>query len=217
MAKRVPITIDAEVKEVDPQTVLSHLVPADARSVVSYSGKIIPASEFGRYRAADVPDGFDTQTATINKAAAVWRDTGLKARETALVNHWLSGFEPCAAGPRNAFLSSSHEFLAVRNFPLPDNYRPDHINLCIAIDRYPTVPPLGIYLADTRLTPKIVERMRAQINVFKGSAFHDAEPPRPGFQWVCLIASDWRVNWADIRKGSNLQKYLAHFYAVLAD
>jgi len=214
MAKRLPITIDADTQFVDATTPISQLVPAGTRSVVTQEGKIIEASDFARFRAADVPGGFDTQTATINKARDV---AGLKQRELARVNWWLSGFEPCALGPRQALLSNSAEFLAIRNFPLPDRFRPDHINLCIAIDRYPSTPPLGIYLAHTQATGQIVSQIKSRLNVFRDAAFHGAYQPRAGFQWVCLIAEDWQVNWNDIRRGPNLQKYLAHFYALLAE
>ena len=68
MAKRIPITIDAIATEVDAGAPLSSLVPEGAKSVVTNSGRIIRAGDFDRYRAADVPEGFDSQTATINKA-----------------------------------------------------------------------------------------------------------------------------------------------------
>lgn len=69
MAKRIPMMIDADVREVDAATPLSKLVPGGANSIVTGGGRIIPSSDFARYRAADVPEGFDTQTATINKAS----------------------------------------------------------------------------------------------------------------------------------------------------
>jgi hypothetical protein len=218
MAKRIPITIDAETQQVDPQSPLSKLVPSGVRSVVTHGGRIIPASDFGRYRAHDIAEGFDTQHATINKASHSASDVwSLKTCEAALVNRWLQGFEPCRLGARDAFVSSTGELLAVKNFPLPDHFDPDHINLIIKIPHYPTVPPLGIYLAETSQTPRIISRIKSRVNVFRGAAYHDAEAPRPGYQWVCLIASDWRIDWSDIRKGANLQKYLSHFYAVLSE
>jgi hypothetical protein len=38
------------------------------QSVVTHAGKIIPRQAFAQYRAQDIPDGFDTQHASINKA-----------------------------------------------------------------------------------------------------------------------------------------------------
>jgi hypothetical protein len=69
MAKRVvPLVIDVEPKEVPADAALSTLVPSTVPSVVTHDGKIIPREAFARWRAEDIPGGFDTQHATINKA-----------------------------------------------------------------------------------------------------------------------------------------------------
>lgn len=214
MAKRIPITIDADVKEFDATTSLWSMVPADTNSIVTGSGKIIRAGDFSSYRAADIPEGFDTQTATINKAGDAAR---LLARETALVNWWLSGFEPCPMGSREAFLNDTGDFIGIRNFPLPDAYQPDQIHLCIYVSQYPTVPPIGLYLATGGANRRLIEQIKSKVNVFSNNAFHGAEKPLPGFEWVCLVAEGWRVNHANMRKGQNIQKYLGHFYALLGE
>jgi hypothetical protein len=41
--------------------------------VVTHDGKIIPREAFARWRAEDIPGGFDTQHATINKAGVISR------------------------------------------------------------------------------------------------------------------------------------------------
>lgn len=213
MAKRIPLTIDAEIQHVDAAANLSCLVPAGTKSVVTGSGQIIPASNFSQYRAADVPEGFDTQAATINKAGG---GAGLLEREVALINWWLSGFEKCPAGPRTAFANDTADFIGIANFPLPDGYVPDYIHLALYVSEYPSVAPIGIYLASKGSGGRVVAQIRSKLNVFQGKAFHGAERPLEGYEWVCLIAEDWRVNMADIRKGQNLQKYLSYFNAVLA-
>lgn len=214
MAKRIPLIIDADVKEVEATTPLSRLVPVGANSIVTGGGKIIPSSDFASYRAADVPEGFDTQTATINKAGA---RAGLLLQETALLNWWLSGFEPCPAGPRSAFLNDTHDFVGVANFPLPDGYRPDFLHLAIYVSRYPAVPPIGLYLANKDGNQQLIQQIRKRINVFNTQAFHGAENPLPGYEWVCLLSENWHVDYDDVRKGQNLQKYLSYFYALLAE
>jgi len=213
MAKRIPITIDAIPTQVGAADRLSDLVSPETKSVVTNSGRIIPSSEFDRYRAADVPEGFDTQTATINKG---WGRQDLLQQEVALLNWWLSGFEPCAAGPRRAQVSSTGEFVAVANFPLPDGYEPDHIHLALYVNHYPSIAPMGIYLANKGGNSGLINTIRCKVNVFAGTAFHGAERPLLGFEWVCLIPADWKVNRSDIRKGQNLQKYLGYFHALLA-
>lgn len=214
MAKRIPIVIDAEVQEVEWGTPLSTLVPSGTNSVVTGAGKIIPASDFARYRAADIPEGFDTQTATINKAGNI---TPLKRQEAALIDRWLSSFEGCEFGPREAFLNDTGDFIGVRYFPLPDQFRPDYIHLCVYVSRYPSFPPIGIYLASRGGNEGLIDQIKAKINVFSNNAFHGAEDPLPGYQWVCLVPEGWCVNHADIRKGMNVQKYLGHFYALLTE
>jgi len=214
MAKRIPITIDATLQHVDSTTTLSDLVPEGTKSVVTGAGKIIPASNFGQYRALDVPEGFDTMAATINKAG---RYDGLLEREVNLIDHWLGGFEPCPTGDRYSFIGDNGDFVAVANFPLPDAYRPDYINLALYVDQYPTVAPIGIYLARKPECAWHISQIRSKLNVFSDDAYHGAEKPLAGFEWVCLVPDGWRINDVDIRKGQNLQKYLAYFYGLLAE
>jgi hypothetical protein len=213
MAKRtVPLVIDVEPKEVPADAPLSTLVPSTVPSVVTHDGKIIPREAFARWRAEDIPGGFDTQHATINKAGERKR---LLSAELALLQGWLDSFEPCAEGPRHAILNRTNEFLAVRSFPLPDSYDPDYIDLVLYVQNYPSVPPIGIYLLNEATFADSIARIRACINVFTHTAFHGAEPPLDGYVWLCLVSENWRIDRSDPAKGQNLMKYLAYFYGLL--
>jgi hypothetical protein len=213
MAKRtVPLVIDVEPQEVPADAPLSTLVPATVSSVVTHDGKIIPRDAFARWRAEDIPGGFDTQHATINKAGErVW----LLSAELALVQGWLDTFEPCVEGPRQAILNGTNEFLAVRNFPLPDSYAPDYIDLVLFVQNYPSVPPIGIYLLNEATFADSIARIRSRINVFTHTAFHGAEPPLKDYVWLCLVSKNWPIDCSNLAKGQNLMKYLAYFYGLL--
>jgi hypothetical protein len=182
------------------------------QSVVTHAGKIIPRQAFAQYRAQDIPDGFDTQHASINKAGA---RLALLHTELQLVREWLSSFEPTPAGPREANISSTGEFLSVRNFPLPDAYNPDYIDLVLYVENYPSVPPIGIYLLNDEIFRDCLTQISHRIHSFDRNAFHGAEPPLPGYRWLCLVTENWSVNLREPRKGQNLMKYLGYFYGLL--
>jgi hypothetical protein len=197
MAKRMPIVIDAEPVYVESATPLSQMVSTDVKSVTTNSGKIIPRELFNSTRANDVAEGFDTQTATVNMGAY-----GLSQRdrlrylqhEAAMLENWLAGFEPCNAGPRGTTLGPDGQVMLVGNFPLPDQFQPDHIHLAIYTEFYPERAPVGIYLIDKPENRSAIARIRSVLNVFDAAAYHGAEPPIPGFAWVCMYKSFWPIS-----------------------
>ena len=77
MAKRKPIIIDGEIREVKADAKLAEVVAPDVQSVVTHSGALIPRSEFVR---VPVPEGFETNLSAINKGS----DTDVCRRQSSL-------------------------------------------------------------------------------------------------------------------------------------
>lgn len=67
--------------------------------------------------------------------------------EASRVHILPDGFGSPENGERRiARIGDSGEHMIVRNFPLPDGYRPDYIDLLILLDDFPARPPIGIYV-----------------------------------------------------------------------
>ena len=69
--------------------------------------------------------------------------SALLAWEAMNLSKWLSNFD--AAGSPRVVLEPSGHTLRVNDFPLPDGYSPDRVNLAIKVSDYPVDPPKGLY------------------------------------------------------------------------
>lgn len=138
----------------------------------------------------------------------------LLGHEVADLQSWLDSFEPSARGRRRrATLGHTQEYVVVKSLPLPDGYRPDEIDVLLLVDNFPSMPPIGLY-ALTEGNEQVVGQLRDRFNAFRNQAFHEA-PPVERYTWICYAYADnaWRYNASDPRRGDNLKKFLASFYA----
>ena len=134
------------------------------------------------------------------------------------LQNFLDEFDrPLNGELRSAQLGSTFEYISVRNFPLPDQYSPDYIDLIVLTDMFPAVPPIGIYILSKR-DKILVNQIEERFNVFEDKAFHEA-PAIPGFTWICTHyeKNAWKYCVDDPRKGDNVRKFLVNFYTDLMD
>lgn len=103
----------------------------------------------------------------------------------------------------------------MRNFPLPDGYRPDYIDVLLITDDYPARPPIGLYVLNKR-NEALIRQIRDRFNAFHNEAFHDA-PAIPGYTWICYHYSgnSWRYRTDNPTRGDNVRKFIASFFAEL--
>ena len=135
--------------------------------------------------------------------------------EVRQISHWLSLFG--AMPVRWADLAPSGQTLRVSNFPLPDRYRPDRVDLALSVGRYPLDPPKGLYLLAAVGNAPLLAQLRRQFNVFADQAFHGA-PAIAGSQWICVgFLEGWRFNASAPHRGDNIQKMLKEFWRLLEE
>ena len=132
-----------------------------------------------------------------------------------MVQQWLNGFEPCAAGRRVAMMDPDGQAMMIQNFPLPDSYFPDYITLGVYTELYPIQAPIGLYLQTRGEFAPAIQRISRAMNVFAATGHHGAEPPMPGYQWVCMYTSGWEVDLLRPNRGQTIHKFLAYFFAKL--
>lgn len=134
------------------------------------------------------------------------------------IKRFLDEFEPCRNGMiRQAILGHTGEFVIVKNFPLPDQYRPDYVDILLIVDKYPASAPVGIYLMH-RNNAATISQIAAKFRTFDDTAYHGAQAIE-GYTWICFHygeGSNWRFRADSPMHGDNLRKFLATFYAELS-
>lgn len=132
------------------------------------------------------------------------------------LNGWLS----CAnmsATPVARLGPSPHNTIAIQNFPLPDRFRPDYIDIALIVDEFPTDAPKGLYMLKTSKNKSVIEALAQKFNVFQNQAFHGA-PAKDGFEWLCYGYLDgWRYNARMPHAGDNIFKMLKSFSRILEE
>jgi len=137
--------------------------------------------------------------------------------EASRVQIYLDGFgSPENDERRIARIGDSGEHMIVRNFPLPDRYRPDYIDLLILLDDFPARPPIGIYVLHKQ-NAALIEQLSSRFNAYRDKAFHSA-PAIRNFTWICYSYADnaWRYRDDAPERGDNTAKFLAGFFAELS-
>lgn len=137
----------------------------------------------------------------------------LLRKDMAGVQAFMDEFGPTPSGePRSAALNRTAEYLALRNFPLPDGFRPDCIDALLVVSDYPGCPPVGLYVLN-RNNASLMKRLEAVFQVYRDRAFYSA-PSLPGYTWICYHYQDdrWHYNAASPQSGDNLRKFLMSFF-----
>jgi hypothetical protein len=104
--------------------------------------------------------------------------------EVRAIEAYLGEFDPPASGGRRrARLSPSGEIILIANFPLPNGYEPDQINLLVGVSKYPEWPPIGLYVMNHG-NDALIAQLRKRFSAFRDGAYHQADPV-PGYTWIC--------------------------------
>lgn len=213
MATRKPIIIDGEKVFVEADAKIADVVNPETQDIVTCDGKVIPRSVF---RNTPVPDGMTQNLVRIEKGHS---KKELLRSQSEKINDFLNEFEspPYPGGFRSVSLEANDQFMVVKNFPLPDGYRPDYVDLLIDLTNHPDRPPIGLYLLINN-NRQIIERIQNIFgnHIFQNGAHYGAQAI-DGFAWICLHYKDhqWRFNAKNVNKGDNLRKFLEIFYAKL--
>jgi len=212
MAQLKPIIIDQEQTYVDKNATIADVVDENVRQVVTNTGVVIPLSEFCK---TPVAEDITTNLHSIEKGDSV---LGQLHQDLELTQNLLDRFEPCKNGePRVAILEAGNRFMVIRNYPLPDNYQPDYIDVVLDVANYPSRPPVGAYILINN-NESIIERIQKIFgnHIFEDNAYYQAEKLQ-GFAWICLHykAHKWFYNANNIRKGDNIAKFLEMLFVKL--
>lgn len=141
--------------------------------------------------------------------------------DVAEVNRFLASFEPCPNGPRRAVVAAG-ELVFVQNFPLPDVYRPDQIDLTIVMSNYPDRPPYGLHVLCTDRNRAAIDQIRSRFGHVFGASPYPEAAKLPGHEWVCFKsvyrgqAFSWGYNLKNPARGDTLAKYLERFFEELS-
>lgn len=144
------------------------------------------------------------------------RTLALLKWEVTNIQSYLDGFDMPANGERRRTqLGATGEYIAVQNFPLPDGYQPDFIDMLILTGSYPAVPPIGVYVLN-KGNAALMAQMQSKFNAFRDKAFHAAQPIQ-GYTWICYHYGDnaWRFRGDNPARGDNIRKFIASFFAEL--
>lgn len=146
--------------------------------------------------------------------AASSRKLDLLRWEAANLQRYLDGFEPAAnCEARIVGIGNGAEYLFARNFPMPDSYQPDYIDLLVIVDDFPAKPPIGIYVLN-RQNAALIGQLAGRFNAFPDKAYYSA-PAIRNYTWICYHYDDnaWRYRADNPARGDNIAKFLAGFYA----
>jgi len=213
MAKRRSVIIDGQVQEVPANATMSQVVPLEVQSVSTSRGQRISRRDMDR-----TPVDPDMRTNYTELEKANDRHALLSWDLSQLQNRLVNEFEPMRDGsPRIVSADRNGEYVKVINFPLPDRFTPDTIDLLLVTTGYPGKPPLGIHALRNNN-----EQLLAQFNDhFRGHVFTDGYSGAEeisGYSWICYHHKDqaWRFNAQNPAQGDNLSKMLVdNFYTEL--
>ncbi len=212
MAKRRPIVIDGEVTEVPINATLSQILPPEVKSVTTSNGQLVNRRDFER---TDIDPNLRLNYTEVVKGQD---RLGLLAHDLGQLQRELhQGFEPLSNGsPRVVSAHPRGEYVKVLNFPLPDGYQPDAIDLLLVTTQYPGIPPYGMHVLQ-RNNERLLEQLQNTFEHVFLDGFPSAEEI-PGYTWICYHYQDnqWRFNANNPAKGDNITKMLVdNFYGAL--
>ena len=136
----------------------------------------------------------------------------LLGQDLAGVSDFLEGFEPAANGEERVVESNATgDLVYVQNFPLPDGFAPDFVDVLMLTHRYPDAPPIGLYLLEQN-NREVIDQLSNKFNLLR-RAVHDAATVE-GYRWICFVYSDngWKFDRRHVAHGDNLRKFLINFH-----
>ncbi len=137
---------------------------------------------------------------------------GLLEQDLVGISTFLDHFEPSANGEERVVQSNpTGDLVYVQNFPLPDGFDPDFVDVLMLTHRYPDAPPIGLYLLEQN-NSDVIGQLSNKFNLLR-RGFHDA-PTVPGYRWICFVYADnhWSFDRRHVASGDNLRKFLINFY-----
>lgn len=141
----------------------------------------------------------------------------LLERDMEGVAAFLNEFAPPSNGElRTVEANPTGDLVWIRNFPLPDRYDPDHVDVVVLMHRYPDAPPIGLYLLENN-NAETIKQLRQKFNVFQ-TGLHSA-PTVAGYRWICFVyaGNAWRYNRRHVGSGDNLRKFLINFFRLCGE
>jgi hypothetical protein len=119
--------------------------------------------------------------------------------------------EPQNGEARSVEANPTGDLVCIRNFPLPEGYDPDFVDVLMLTHRYPDAPPVGLYLLE-QSNAETIAQLGRKFNVLNYAA-HSA-PTVAGYRWICFTYQDncWRFNHRRIAYGDSLRKFLINFF-----
>ncbi|WP_333875792.1 hypothetical protein [Methylobacter sp.] len=136
--------------------------------------------------------------------------------EVANIQSFLDGFDtPLNGERRRVQLGPTGEYLVIQNLPLPDGYQPDYVDVLLLLDKYPAVPPIGLYILN-KANAALMAQLETKFNAFRNNAHHDAEGIM-GYTWICYHygSNSWKFKGDSPARGDNIRKFIGSFFAEL--
>jgi hypothetical protein len=145
--------------------------------------------------------------------------------EVPMIAHFLSEFEfsvPTIKPSLN--IEDNWEYIMIKNFPLSDEFRPDHENITIVTIDYPDFGPGGIHVPNNSPNLSHIKSVLGG-HVFEnerisqlGGEYGKHVEEIPGWTWVCYHYDGWKWNFNpnNIMCGDNLFKFIVALYANLS-
>ena len=185
-----------------------------AKGAVVPGKGIISQKDFGK---TPLPDRVYTNPTDIEKGTL--RDRLINEEMDLIAKRFLATFP----GKRRQIIRDDNDtYLLIANFPLPDNYDPDYVDLLIVTVGYPDVPPAGVHVpVELENLREMGRRLGGHImpdeNLPKSYKQHVHELERHGWRWICYHYNDWQwqLNPNNLLSGDCLFKYVESLYAVL--
>lgn len=207
MAKRIHTVIDGQSTVLPAETRLDQILPTSVRSLTTLQGELIPRERFSQ---VPIPAGFDTNLSEYNRGAPSRED--LLNWEMQNIARWLNSFEAPRFGRRSVKLHKG-KVLFVYGMPLPDHYSIDQIDVLLAVENFPSMPPIGLYAVNG--AQRVVNQLNGQFNAFPDRAYHNAQSI-PGYTWICYHYAEnkWQYNAANPARADNIAKFLHNFYSA---
>ena len=208
------LQIDNEEFDFANDVKIADAVSEDVQEVIKQDGTVVKREQFATEK---LDQSIKTNLNSIEKGdRSVSRDVLLQW-DMRLIQAFMDGFEPMPDGSkRSVSLEANGKLVVIRNFPLPDGYEPDYVDVMLDVTNYPAKPPIGMHLLE-RHNKWILLRINQN---FGGHIYKDGyygARSFSGFIWICIhyTGHRWSLNANDLCKGDNLSKLMEMFFSQI--